>query len=243
MGSKNQCNTVDMHYPQKIESKTSSISGQYPSSVHVVLIGLSFFRSVKMKIRISACWRFFARLVRPCASLRQSPGAKFAGAGALSSANRLYRARRPTGAYGNFVSNRFSGSYYGCRLVLVSGDVIRGSSPRGRQTARALADTNGLESRRALVQSIHHNLLTITGFSFIIFIMFIIAAPGKSDGRVPHATDRARANHFSLYLSSAHVNSDVVSGTAPNRLRDPACVPPLSSARRASECAKTYCFL
>ena len=110
-------------------------------------------------------------MVRPCAPLGQSPGAKLAGAGALLSADRLEWARRPTGACGHFVSNRFSGSYYECRLVLVSGDVIRGSSPRGRQTARALADTNGLESRRALVQSIHHNLLTITGFSFIIFIL------------------------------------------------------------------------
>ena len=60
-------------------------------------------------------------------------------------------------------------------------------------------------------------------FSFIIFIMFIIAAPGKSDGRVPHATDRARAIYFLLYLLSAHVDFNVVSGTAPNRLRDPAC--------------------
>ena len=52
---------------------------------------------------------------------RQSPGAKLAGAGALLSADRLYRARRPTGACGNFVS---VADFYSRRPIMSAHDVI-----------------------------------------------------------------------------------------------------------------------
>ena len=53
--------------------------------------------------------------------------------------------------------------------------------------------------------------------------MFIMAGLRKRRGRVPTPRIGGRAIYFLLYLLSAHIDSGVVSETAPNCLRDPAC--------------------